>query len=515
MFRSRLRAGACLVLLSALGACATAPDQAFPSKDDHCAGFFSAEEILKLHTIEVDDRGQTDAFDTRFKGILQGLADYKKCRGPTNPTRLLIFAHGGLNSFNAARKQAVEQAPLMRKDGYYPVFMIWRTGPLATYWDQIAHVRTGDVSEVPSPTFPLYLAGDLGQGFARAPVNLKNQFKRYWRSEVVQDEAFEIDEKKVGENHGNPDSIYYNVTLPKIFQDKRVIDAESVFKETLYFLLMPVRGVVTILLDPIGKTAWENMVRRALSSIHRAAEFLVCEDDKDDASRCAAQKKVEQRDYPHGSGGFSKFFQELEDCFAKRATNEAKGSGRDCLLGTYGVNALEGVKVTLIGHSMGTIIFNELISLYPGIPYENIVYMAAASSIRHFMDAIVPLIRDQAKKEDGVKFYSLMLHPLAEARERSVHQGAAPSGTLLEWIDEMYEPSVTPLDRTLGKWRNIRVAKHLLEEDAKPRIKFKIFGFDKNDPVEHGQFNDMKYCYWRPAFWGDESSSDHVCDKRR
>lgn len=523
MFGSKQKVGACLVLLCALGGCATesgnstssGPCSIFPSDDKERIITFpsdDAEKIIKLHTLDVDNHGETRDFKNRFSTILGGFEAYKKCRKEKKlPVRLLIFAHGGLNSVNEAKRQAVEQAHLMREDGYYPVFLIWRTSPFDTYWDQIAHVRKGDYSELPSPTFPLYLVGDLGQGLARAPVNLKDQIKLFWSSEVAQDEAFKIDEDYARKSRNDKESIYYNVALPQDFRGTREISLENAFKEALYVLLTPVCGVATIFLDPIGKTTWENMVRRALSSIHRADEFLVCEGKQDNDPQCMerAKKENERLEYPHGSGGFSKLFQELEDCFAKRSAEQTTGAGRACLRGKDGESVLDGVKVTLIGHSMGTIIFNELASLYPNIPYENIVYMASASSIRHFMDTIMPLVRSR----QCVKFHSLMLHPLAEARERSFHQGAAPSGTLLEWIDEMYEPSVTPLDRTLGKWRNIRVAKHLLEEDAKLRINFKIFGFGKNDPVEHEDFNDTDLKYWLPMFWGEVSNSGQDCKK--
>ena len=39
-------------------------------------------------------------------------------------------------------------------------------------------------------------------------------------------------------------------------------------------------------------------------------------------------------------------------------------------------------RITIIGHSMGTMVANELFSQFPNLPYENIVYMAAASSVQ-------------------------------------------------------------------------------------------------------------------------------------
>ena len=68
-----------------------------------------------------------------------------------------------------------------------------------------------------------------------------------------------------------------------------------------------------------------------------------------------------------------------------------------------------------------------------------------------------------------------MLHPRDEAWELN-YAGFVPSGSLLEWIDEMYEPPPTIPDRTLGKWRNLRLVKHVLNTEAQKQMVFKVFG---------------------------------------
>lgn len=67
----------------------------------------------------------------------------------------------------------------MEWDGYFPAFLIWRTEPFLTYGEQIAKVRNGKINRNVQPTTPLYLAGDLGEGLARAPITFYNQTARY------------------------------------------------------------------------------------------------------------------------------------------------------------------------------------------------------------------------------------------------------------------------------------------------------------------------------------------------
>ena len=80
-----------------------------------------------------------------------------------------------------------------------------------------------------------------------------------------------------------------------------------------------------------------------------------------------------------------------------------------------------------------------------------------------------------------LRFYILSLHPEAEARDLEV-SGAAPVGSLVEWIDDIFETPVTPIDRTLGKWQNVVYAES----------------------------------YWDPAFWSEVYSvKDGTCMSQR
>src|SRR5205807_7605742 len=98
-------------------------------------------------------------------------------------------------------------------------------------------------------------------------------------------------------------------------------------------------------------------------------------------------------------------------------------------------------QITLVGHSMGAIVLNELVrrSTTEGVHYDNIVYMAAACSVRDFQRSVVPYMQ----RHTTTNFYNLCLHPVNEVRERHAAD-LVPRGSLLVWIDDMYSNPYTP-----------------------------------------------------------------------
>jgi pimeloyl-ACP methyl ester carboxylesterase len=207
---------------------------------------------------------------------------------------------------------------------------------------------------------------------------------------------------------------------------------------------------------------------------------------------------AEMTRYPKGTGGFSKLFAELERCVRRDA---------GCLVGARGASFADG-RITLIAHSLGGIIVNELIRSYDEVPYREVVYMGAANSIRQFLETAAPVMESQL----DLQVYNLMLHPVADSREVT-GQGLAPSGSLLQWVDEMYEGPPAMLDRTFGKWVNVKAAAYVFPPHLRDRLHFRVFGFraadrerrDPGDPTTHGEFNDTDMHYWLPDFWNGQA----------
>src|SRR6266566_7054188 len=56
-------------------------------------------------------------------------------------TNLLIFVHGGMNSRDVGLQHYLDD--FKQIDGYYPVFIVWPSGPLSTYVEHLFWVRQG------------------------------------------------------------------------------------------------------------------------------------------------------------------------------------------------------------------------------------------------------------------------------------------------------------------------------------------------------------------------------------
>jgi pimeloyl-ACP methyl ester carboxylesterase len=165
--------------------------------------------------------------------------------------------------------------------------------------------------------------------------------------------------------------------------------------------------------------------------------------------------------------------------------------------------------ITLIGHSMGAIVVNEILQNFPQLPYRSIVFMGAAASVRETLAALDRVAR--ARERDDLRFYNLSLHQDAEANEVG-YFGMVSKGSLLEWVDRMYTTPATFADRTVGKWINVVMARGdfaRLQSQANLPAGFKRFGLSCSDPLMHTEFDEYdarpacppRIPYWRPSFW--------------
>ncbi len=122
--------------------------------------------------------------------------------------------------------------------------------------------------------------------------------------------------------------------------------------------------------------------------------------------------------------------------------------------------------------------------------------MAAACSIREFVESVVPYLMDHEK----ARFFNLCLHPVAEAGQIPYKLiDLLPRGSLLEWIDNFFSAPHTLMDRRLGKWNNIMQATHVIPEKVRGQVTIKAFGVGngQDTPQMHGQFNEI-------AFWENQ-----------
>jgi pimeloyl-ACP methyl ester carboxylesterase len=473
-------------LLAALAGCAVTPGDQLAAPAGACKirdgqRWPGHDNALYNNMVVADDHGRLAYDEPNFTSRIRKLLDDTAAK----PDRqLLVYVHGGLNT----EKSIVSDGKLqqvfdeMRHSNYEPLFLIWRTGGLETWWEQVSRVRGAHRYERMIWDTPVYIATDLAQGVVRAPVTYLKQMGRVTDYYMASPEH---GWKLAGEQRsykGGSVSVENNLIKHRHIDDEH----PSLASSAGYTLTFPARMLTSPFVDSLGTTAWENMVRRARTTIHQTAEF-------DPACLTPGSDVLQELvDDPRGTGAFVKLFRAIED-WQKPRTKAG----------------LPPVQITLIGHSMGTIVLGDLIRLFPDLQYRDIVYMGAATSVGEFARSVIPYMRDHK----DTRFYNLMLHPQREALELTAG-GAVPSGSLLEWIDEMYEPPRTMLDRTLGKWRNVRQARMIIPKDVGERIVLKVFGQGYGEPTAHGDFNDARQCFWNPGYWAVPAFSDKYPDER-
>jgi hypothetical protein len=510
-------------------------------------GFEPAEPIRLSHHVLVsnsegtipDDR-HNGSFSEAFRTIMLGYAEaVQRGADKSRPPRLLFYFNGGLNSQASVEEQAARQVPCMIADGYYPVFFVWDTEGVDSYVEQVTSVWDGQIDRTAyvRARAPLIVFGNVVSGLGRAPADYFIHGRRFWRA-LLREPACSLIVRDLPETCPEEQRVTFVDETGVIGPDRNVAataDADAHQRETrkflYYSLLWPARLVSVPLAHGLGEAAWTNMLRRTRTTIRRSVEFNLDRHTDwnhdgviDGSSKCPNYFREEVRDFPKGTGTFARFFETMVRYrdgrglprSEWRCDNEgekhrpaptpqeaAKEQDQDKVI----ADALAKAKITLIGHSMGAIVINELLSRFLDLPYSDIVVMASAASLRDTRRVLDRYFEDTQAEGKGTHFYSLMLHPLNDTRERQ-YGGVVPSGSLLMWIDEMYDVPKTPEDKVFGFWPTAKAARRMFGYATQKQMLYRVFSRphavprEPSNPVEHGHFNEDDMCFWRPSFWG-------------
>ncbi len=514
----------CLCLASIIfGGCATPQ----PRRND-----------LYVHAIRFDRDGYTvDPRNGRRFTAAETIAQFQKILDTVDSEmarddqkRILIFIHGGMNSPDYALDTAANKIDAITADNYYPIFVIWDSSLTATYGEHLFAIRQGrkdaDTRSSARFTWPLYLSVDLLRSIARAPaVWLQQRHTDDQAISAALDSMFTEAAKNRQDKQENPQhaqawmshprnvealSIYLELNRryardcaahgghPTTQMAISIGTDQSQFSDwlgrgTIYFVTLPAKMFFAPLIDALGSAAWENMSRRTQTILEGSDDFTV--------DRHTTPEQLSHY-IDHGTdGGLDAFIAAL----AKRASiASARAAGASS----------RNYQITLIGHSMGSMVINEVLhrqlqresSQGAGavLPVTNIVYMAAACSVRDFRNAVVPFM--QSENHNQTRFYSLSLHPTAELLE-SNYGDLPPRGSLLVWIDNFLSDPATPLDCTLGRWANLVGVPYVIPPEMRGRVSIKAFDVLRNpddgprlgDPQRHGDFTQVDF--WKQDFW--------------
>ena len=428
----------------------------------------------------------------------------------TGKRKILIFAHGGLSqpegSLVGAMRDFRDITALPPPEGtgstkeedrgYYPIFINWDSGFISSYGEHLVHVRRGrkdrkDVFVGPAAA-PLQFLTDLARAVSRAPL--------VWLYQIDRDVQSAASSQLVLAAQGKRGNAW--LRHPRLRGAKELYDTlrdryeanpkteinisiggerasrwQAAARVFTYALTLPLKLLTSPIIDGGGTPAWDNMSRRTLM-MFEGAELDRPGRNPQDAMR-------------HTPGAVQQFAEQLAEHLQRRSE-----AGGPCY------------ELTVVGHSMGSMVVNEFIRRNPDLPYRNVVYMGAACTIRDFAKSVVPLL--ERKKE--VRFYNLCLHPGAELRETN-YGDVPPRGSLLVWIDDFFANPSTPLDRTLGRWENIVDSTYVIPEGVRGQVAIKAFDLKVDfepprraprdgtwTPQMHGQFR-WATRYWESGYW--------------
>ncbi len=299
---------------------------------------------------------------------------------------------------------------------------------------------------------------------------------------------------------------------------------EHYAQDTLRFQLMRPTRVLTTSFAEVGRNAWDDMIGRTRSAVRIPPERWSARDQAlaarqragNDDARTSSDVEDELKaiedayadlepDLDIQGGGFAELIEALNariDCDADIADGSNRCVYDDRILNTRNPH----VEVTFAGHSMGSLIGNEIARFHPDFPMHRVIYMAAAVSVRDMHGSLIPYMQRQgtgdifspnvcdADAPFCTVFHNLMLHPQRETREANIAY-AVPPGSLLEWIDEMFEDPRSPDGRTLGKWSNIVANRDIFSGELQRRMMFRVFPVQADTQVSDRFGEDAIFGY--------------------
>ena len=363
--------------------------------------------------------------------------------------QLTLYIHGGLNGSKEVADRVGGLWKPMLEDCKYPVFVSWRSGFPGNYLDHLALLRQGVYSSpenFPPSRFADWAAlieGPLSSPFVLVEDTLRAISRIPARSYHVL-----VDENRALQQVVSSQESYAKVA--KVHYHDEASD-EGLEIEDWWSIANPIKLLSAPAIDGFGTGAWDSMLRRTDFVLHKDGRL------NGDAS---------------GLTAVSQFIEKWEQSGYKNR------------------------EIVLIGHSMGSIIANNIIAKYHEIEFSPIIYMAAACSLSDIERIISPYLSHNPKRV----FYNLTLSPTRDKLENFLGIDVVPRGSLLVWIDNILGSINSFGDRTAGFWPNItKVTARIFPEKIRSQVHLTKFGVNDGSPQNHGDFDNFPF--WDEQFW--------------
>lgn len=418
---------------------------------------------------------------------------------------IVVYVHGGRVSYEKGYGRVMERGRAIDSAGYYPIFINWNSSGGSSLWWHLFRMRQGEDWGPVNGTLsaPFMIAGALGRAISRAPMSALHQTADYCRV---------LGGMKRGDTEGRIHGSRF-CPIPGVDQARR---AQAEYEQVLLAGERPAgtepapisiglgshdngwgvgtarvaSGVVTLLpklvlgpvLDGFGPGAWSEMRRRVGTMVHSRRDF--------------SSASALDPDYHPPRGAAYALMDSLQAMSRAQHHDSVPAERR------------RSRTFILVGHSMGTIVLDEILEHFPDLPVARIVYLAPATTIAELESGVVRFLQ----RHPATLYYHGMLHPYADAGEWQPGMlDLVPRGSLLEWVDDYLAAPDTPLDRVSGKWANLVTATHIFPPEIRARVVLKAFGvrdpFDRDDPVlygemhQHAGFSNPNFAFWDDASW--------------
>ncbi len=477
-------------------------------------------------------------YDLYLDDIFSDLERYCQGRG-SEPCRVLLFFHGGLNSHDDSVCRAEKWQETIRAAGFYPIFVSWDSSFPAAWWDHVAHVHQGVwTSNRWVWASPYVAAKDELKSIADTPLE--------WMAEIRHTLPTMPGLGETGDLNRNAHASYVDLVDGAAENRESRIDINDLLEggvlagddrtlgeKVAPVALLPFTLATKLLAPPLiiegaGSGAWDIMRRRtyllfrteAEAQAQPARERREARNGEAVGTAPGESEEIEKARDTDTVAALAYFITRMQQVFLPRFCPEEYGMQRVQAVGEPSMPmsveendlSCDGrFKITLVGHSMGAIIVDQLLRYAPMLPVENIVFMAGATTVEDYKDTVEPFLEGHPETQ----MYHLILHPGAEVAETN-WLDLAPRGSLLVWIDNYFTDPVTRQERTVGRFLNLMPELTNTPNSIRAQVHVKVFHFgadgQKWNPQKHGDFSIFPF--WDKAFWNPEVESGDGAPER-
>lgn len=397
---------------------------------------------------------------------------------PEEPAQILLFIHGGLNSYEKGLEHIQEllekQDPKLAEKfpnlgSYFILSLNWEAGLRSALTDHFFHIRYGQRSTAfATSTFPIVLLHDMGNSIIKTPDAIYSEATDLFQNQSVDFTSALLTTAVFASIYGLPiAALHPTLTIAGVMPYATYAAAGAYgsyffWPDLTRYSFWPIRMASAPLIEGFGTPAWDMLKRRP--------DLLLFNPTIKEEG--ATRQLLTQL-----AGKIQNGRWQTERCVATKNT-------KDCPL----------VELTLLGHSMGAMVSDRILTtLSDKLAFKRIIYMGAANSIADFKVSVIPYLRDHPQYK--TEFWSFALSEIDEINEKyHFIFDFLSRGSLLVWIDQLLERTYGLPQKRFGRevnqdWVNIDN-----EEAWKAicRISFSGNRLRTEEPREHGDFTKVE-----------------------